>query len=63
LKERRVTGRESMALAWVFKDNIALELCQIQPFSSYLDAAKCNLDENNTAAWVRVHYNCVAKNV
>jgi len=37
VKERRVTGRESTAFAWVSEHSIAPELGQIQPFSSYLD--------------------------
>ena len=63
VKERRVTGRESTALAWVSKNSIAPELSQIQPFSSYLDSAKCNLDENTKAAWVHARYKCDAKKV
>jgi hypothetical protein len=63
VKERRVTGRESMALVWVSKNSIAPELSQIQPFSSYLDSAKSNLDENTKAAWVCARYKCVAQKV
>jgi len=62
-KERRVTGRESTALAWVSNNSIAPELSQIQPFSSYLYSAKCNCDENTKGAWVRTRYNGVAQNV
>jgi hypothetical protein len=63
VKERRVTGRESTALVWVSTNSIAPELSQIQPFSSYLDSAKCNLDKNTKAAWVRARYKCVAQKV
>jgi hypothetical protein len=41
VKERKVTGRESMAFSWVSGNSIAPELSQIQPFSSYLDLVKC----------------------
>ena len=63
VKERRVTGRESMAFAWVSKNSIAPELSQIQPFSWCLDSAKCNLDENTKAAWLCGRYKCVAQRV
>ena len=63
VEERRVTGRESTALAWGSKNSIAPERCQIQLFSSYLDSAKCNIDENTKAAWVRARFNCVAQKV
>jgi len=52
VKEWRVTRIESTALAWVSQNCIAPELSQIQPCSSYLDSAKCNLDENTKAALV-----------
>jgi hypothetical protein len=42
VNERKVPRRESTALAWVSKNRIVPELCQIQPFSSQLDSAKCN---------------------
>jgi len=63
VKDRRVTGRESTALAWVSTNSIAPELSQIQHFSTYLDSAKCNLDENTKAAWVRARDKCVAQKV
>jgi hypothetical protein len=63
VKKRRVTGSESMALAWVSKNSIAPELSQIQPFSSYLDSAKCNRGQNTKAAWVHARYKCVAQQV
>jgi hypothetical protein len=63
VKERRVTMRESTAFAWVSKNSITPEHSQIQPFSSYLDSAKCNLDENTKAACVRALYKCVAQKV
>jgi len=63
VKERRVTGRESAAFACVPENLIPPELSQVQPFSSYLDSAKCNQDENTKAAWVRASYKCVAQKV
>jgi hypothetical protein len=60
---RRVTGRESTAFAWVYKNRIAPELIQIQSFSLYRDSAKCNLDENTKAAWVHTCYKCIAQKV
>jgi len=63
VKERRVTGKESTIFAWVSKNSIALELSQIQPFSLYLHSAKCNIDENTKAAWVRACYKCLAQKV
>jgi len=50
VKERRVTGRESTTFVCVLKNSIPVEPCLIQPFSSYLDSAKCNLDKNTKAA-------------
>jgi len=41
LKERRVTGGESMMFEWVSKNSYALELSPIQLCCSYLDSAKC----------------------
>jgi len=41
LKEKRITRRESMTFAWVFKNSIALELTQIQPIFSYIHVWKC----------------------
>jgi len=61
VKERRVTWRESTALAWFSKNSIAPELSQIQPVSSSFDSAKCNLDEKTKVAWVRARYKCVAQ--
>jgi len=63
MEESRVTGRESMTFAWVSKNSIAPELSQIKPFSSYLDSAKCNFDENTKAAWVHACYNSIAQKV
>jgi len=63
VKERRVTGRESTALAWVSKNRIAPEHSHIQPFSSYLDSVNCNVDENTKAAWVCARYKCIAQKV
>jgi len=63
VKEWSVTARESMAFAWVSKNSIAPELSQIQPFSSYLDSTKCNLDKNTKVARVRARYKCVAQKV
>jgi len=39
VKEGRVTRRKSTTLVWVSKNRIALELSQIQPFSSDFDTA------------------------
>jgi len=50
VKERRVPGRESSTFGWLSKNSCAVELCQIQPFSMYLDSAKSNLDNNTNAA-------------
>jgi len=44
VKERWVPGREYTTLVSVSKNSIVSELSQIQPFSLYLDLAKCNLD-------------------
>jgi hypothetical protein len=63
VKERRVTGRESTAVAWVSTNRIAPELSQIHPFSSYLDSVKGKLDENTKAARVRARYKCDAQKV
>ena len=63
VKERRVTGSESTTFAWVSNNSIAPWLSQIEPFSSYSDWAKCNLDQNTKSAWVRTHYKCVAQKV
>jgi hypothetical protein len=63
VKERRVTGRESMTFALDCINSIAQELGQIQPFSPYLDSAKCNLDESTQAALVRTFDKCVSQKV
>ena len=63
MKERRVTERESTTFEWVFKNGITPDLSQIQPFSLYLDSAKCNLDQNSNAAWVHTCYKYVAQKV
>jgi len=63
VREKKATGRESTAFAWVSNHSIAPELSQIQPFSSYLDSAECNLDQNTKAAWVCARYRCVAQDV
>ena len=44
-------------------NGIAPERSQKQPFSLYLDSAKCNLDENTKAPRVRAQYKCVAQKV
>ena len=56
VKAMRVTGIESTAFAWVSTHSTAPELSIIQPFSSYLDSAKCKLHEIIKAAWVRARY-------
>jgi len=52
-----------MACALVSKNSMAPEQSQIQPFSSYLNVAKCNLDEHTKPGWVRAPYECVAQKV
>jgi hypothetical protein len=52
-----------MGFAWVSENRNAPELGQIQPFSFYLDLAKCNFDGITKAAWVRTRYKCVAQNL
>ena len=54
--ERRVTVRESTTFAWVSKNSIVPEFIPIEPFSSYLDPAKCNFDNTTKAAWVCDYY-------
>jgi hypothetical protein len=63
VKQRRVTVRDSKPCARVSKNSIAPELSQIQSFSSYLDAAKCNLDKSTIEVWVRAHSKYVAQKV
>lgn len=63
VKKRRVTGRDSMTLVWVSKNNIAPELSQIQSFSSHHDLEKCNMDKSTQAAQLFTHYKCIALNV
>ena len=63
VKEWQVTGRESMTSTWVFKNSIAPELSQIQPFYSYLDWAKCNLDESPNPAWICARYEYLTRKV
>ena len=63
VKEMSVTRTESTAFAQVSINSIAPELSQIQPFSLYLDSAKCSLDENTKAALVHVRYKCVIQKV
>jgi hypothetical protein len=53
VKERRVSGTKFITFAWVSKNRIPLELDPIQPFSLYLDSAKCSLDNSTKAAWVQ----------
>jgi len=61
VEAKRVNGRESTTFGRVFKSSIASELSQIEAFSLYLDSAKCNLDENTKATWVRARSKCVAQ--
>jgi len=56
VEDRRVTGRESMTFGWDSKNSMAPEHRQTQPFSSYLDLAKCNLGEHTESARVRACY-------
>jgi len=63
VKESKVTGRQSMAVAWVPKNSIPPKLGQIQPFSSYLNSARCNLDENTKTVRVCSRYKCIAQKV
>jgi len=61
VKERRVTGRESRTFGSVSNNSIAPKRSQICPMFLYNDLAKCNFDENTTAAWVHTCFKCVAQ--
>jgi len=50
-----------MTCMWVSSNTTELERIQIQPFSSYIDLAKYNLDNNTNAASVHAHNKGVAQ--
>jgi len=60
VKEKRVTGRESMTFEWVFENRIAPELRQVQPLCLNFHWAECYCDKSTRPTSVSIRYKCDA---